>query len=169
MGDWIWGGGGWICKLGRPMFCPNLSERACFKRSGGIWGLNWGYIHCLSVQPDRQRYCHKNATSPPFWGTTKFRTTTACQYTVSNCGRYDIVLSSRSPCKCRYSLLEEPPVWTCWMKVHIFGGLPLGDTTEKARVSKPFQKGRPQKLRFGQGAMKNQQVVWRIISAGILQ
>ena len=59
-------------------------------------------VHCLSVRPDRQPYCHTNATSPPCWKTT------ACQCTVGTSLRGDIVLWSRLPLKCRYLCLLTP-------------------------------------------------------------
>ena len=61
--------------------------------------------------PNRHLYCHISAVwwhPCPCYSITKLRATIACWYTVGACCHCDIVLSSRSPRKCRYPLFAYP-------------------------------------------------------------
>ena len=97
-------GTGWIqmCWLSSVRLVPKtLRVKRCKHRAGLKGGHRKGSIRiCL--------HCHTNATSPPCWRTTNFRTTLACQYTVGACSHWDITLSSRSPCEYPYPHLLTP-------------------------------------------------------------
>ena len=88
---------GWIAYVVEFVIAPILAVAFWGVMERGLFPSGWQ--HCLFALPVQQPYCHTNVTSPLCWRMTP---TIACQYSVGACGRWDILLSCQSPCKCRY-------------------------------------------------------------------